>query len=175
MNSAAPAFSIRLPRLVWGVAGLLLLLNVALVAWLWVAPHLTARLPRPTPQPTAGASFLADTLRFSAGQRVRYDSLRARYDRQARPLAQECRQSCQQYFALLDSTLTDAQLADRSRAALASKVAVDVLTVRHLQQVAALCSPPQRQLLQRLLAQAPGAGCAAPGGGNAECLPPLNQ
>jgi Spy/CpxP family protein refolding chaperone len=158
---------------VWGVAGLLLL-NVALVAWLWVAPHLAARLARPT-LPTAGASFLADTLHFSAAQRVRYDSLRARYDRQARPLAQECRQSCQQYFALLDSTLTDAQLADRSRAALASKVAVDVLTVRHLQQVAALCTPAQRTLLQRLLAQTPGEGCAAPGGGNAECLTPLNQ
>ena len=106
---------------------------------------------------------------------MRYDTLQARYFRRVRPLAQSCRQSCQQYFALLDSTLTDQQLAEQSRAALASKVAVDVLTVRHLQQVAALCRPDQRTLLRQLLVQASGDGCAAPGGGNADCVMPLAQ
>lgn len=175
MDSAASSFPVRSPRFGWGVAALLLVLNVALVAWLWLAPPLATSRRRPTPTPSAGASFLADTLAFSAGQRVRYDSLRARYDRQARPLTHECRQSCQQYFSLLDSTLTDAQLADRSRAALASKIAVDVLTVRHLQQVAALCTPAQRTLLQQLLAQTPGEEYAPPGGSNTACLKPPNQ
>ena len=78
-------------------------------------------------------------------------------------------------FSLLDSTLTDQQLVEQSRAALASKVAVDVLTVRHLQQVAALCRPDQGTLLRQLLVQASGDGCAAPGGGNADCVMPLAQ
>ncbi|WP_221766288.1 hypothetical protein [Hymenobacter metallilatus] len=159
-------------RLLGRLVGGLLVLNLALVGWLWLAPALAAR-PQPA-SPASGAAFLADTLQFSASQRVRYDSLRVRYFRQVTPLAQQCRQSCQQYFSLVDSTLTDAQLAQRSRAALDSKVTVDVLTVRHLQQVAALCTPAQRILLQRLVSQAPGDGCAAPGA-NAECLMPLSQ
>jgi hypothetical protein len=173
MNSVASSLPARPARLLRFLVGALLLLNAALVGWLWLAP---ARKPAPPPsQPAAGASFLADTLQLSAAQRVRYDSLQARYFRQVRPLAQGCRQSCQQYFSLLDSTLTDQQLAERSRAALASKVAVDVLTVRHLQQVAALCRPDQRILLRRLVAQAPADGCAAPGQGNADCVMPLEE
>ena len=78
-------------------------------------------------------------------------------------------------FSLLDSTLTDQQLVEQSRAALASKVAVDVLTVRHLQQVAALCRPDQGTLLRQLLVQASGDECAAPGGDNADCVMPLAQ
>jgi|GEM_PF-3088764 len=174
MSSVAAFVPLRPARLLSVLVAVLLLLNAALVGWLWLAPG-RRTLPRPAPPAPAGASFLADTLRLSASQRVRYDSLRVHYFRQVRPLAQGCRQSCQQYFSLLDSTLTDAQLAERSRAALASKVAVDVLTVRHLQQVAALCRPEQRTLLRRLLAQVPGDDCAAPGGNNATCVMPLDE
>jgi len=92
--------------------------------------------------------ILIDTLRFSPAQRPRYAVLPAQYLQQVQPLAQHCRQSCQQRFALLDSALTDRQLAAHSRAALDSKVAVDGLTVWHLQQKAALCTPAQRTLLR---------------------------
>ena len=173
MNSIASSAPARPTRWLGGLVAALLLLNAALVGWLWLAP---GRVAAPqAPQSASGASFLADTLRLSTAQRVRYDTLQARYFRQVRPLAQSCRQSCQQYFSLLDSTLTDQQLAEQSRAALASKVNVDVLTVRHLQQVAALCRPDQRTLLRQLLVQASGDGCAAPGGGNADCMMPLAQ
>lgn len=148
MNSVAPLFPFRPTRLPWALVGLLLLLNMALAGWVWLAPG----PPTPPAAPTISTSFLADTLRFSPAQRVRYDTLKARYLRQASPLAQRCRESCQHYFCLLDSTLTDAQLAARSRAALTGKVAVDVLTIHHLQQVAALCTPAQRAVLHRLLA-----------------------
>ena len=174
MNSLAAAAPTRPARLLSLLVGALLLLNTALMGWLWLAPGRSTP-PQPGLPAPAGAAFLADTLHLSSAQRVRYDSLQAHYFRQVRPLAQGCRQSCQQYFALLDSTLTDVQLAERSRAALTSKVAVDVLTVRHLQQVAALCRPEQRTLLRRLLAQAPGDGCAAPGSNNAGCVMPLDE
>lgn len=147
-------------RLLVSLVVVLLLLNAALVGWLWLAPGHT---PTPPVAPASGAAFLADTLQLSAAQRARYDSLQDHYSRQVRPLTQSCRQSCQQYFSLFDSTLTDEQLAARARKALASKVAVDVLTVRHLQQVSALCGPQQRNLLRQLLGQGPDASCAAPG------------
>jgi uncharacterized membrane protein len=177
MNSAVASPAARPNRLLWAVIGGLLVLNVLLVGCLLMG-HALASCASPataSARPTAGASFLADTLQLTARQRVGYDSLRARYVRQVQPLADRCRQSCQQYFAELDPTLSDAQLAARSRAALDHKVAVDVATMRHLQQVAALCTPKQRQVLQRLLAQPPGDGCAAPGGDGAECFIPLTK
>jgi Spy/CpxP family protein refolding chaperone len=175
MNSPATVLPDRSNRLLWGIIGVLLVLNFALVGWLLCAPSLAhSRTPAPLPARSGtGATFLVDTLQLSASQRQHYDTLRARYLQQVQPLAQTCRRSCQQYFAQLDPNLTDAQLAERSRAALANKVAVDVATMRHLQQLAALCTPTQRQLLQRLLTQTPSDGCAAPGGVEGECFLPL--
>ncbi|MBD2770021.1 hypothetical protein IC235_19205 [Hymenobacter sp. BT664] len=171
MNNLPPSLPNRSNRLPWVLVGILLLLNLALVACLCLTPATNSSAARPA----SGAIFLADTLRFSAAQRVRYDTLRSGYLRQVQPLARSCRRSCRQYFATLDSQLTDAQLAERSREALSHKVAVDVVTVRHLQQVAALCTPAQRQLLQRLLAQPPGDGCVAGEKEGVECILPLNR
>ena len=128
----------------------LLLLNAALVGWLWLAR------PVAPVAPATGAAFLPDTLAFTVAQRVQYDTLRQRYLRQVRPLTRACHADYQNYFQLLDSTLSDEQLLVRSRAALSSKAAVDVCTVRHLQQVAALCTPAQAQRLRQVLRQAPG-------------------
>ncbi|HEX8656882.1 MAG TPA: Spy/CpxP family protein refolding chaperone [Hymenobacter sp.] len=179
MNNAAALPSARPNRVLWIVIGVLLVLNALLVGCLLMGPRQEA-CSHPAghghgTRATAGASFLADTLQLTAAQRVGYDSLRARYVQQVQPLAMSCRASCQQFFAQLDPGLSDAQLAEKSRAALSNKVAVDVATVRHLQQVAVLCTPPQRQLLHRLLTQQPGHGCAAPGSEGVECFSPLHQ
>lgn len=146
-NTRSSAFTIRV---LWAAVVGLLLLNAALVGWLWLAR------PAAPVVPVTGAAFLPDTLDFSAAQRVQYDTLRQRYLQQVRPLTQACHADYQNYFQLLDSTLSDEQLLVRSRAALASKAAVDVCTVRHLQQVLALCTPEQAQRLRQVLRQAPG-------------------
>ena len=96
MSSVASSVLARPTRWLGGLVLALLLLNAALVGWLWLAPC-RAVTPQP-PQLASGASFLADTLQLSVAQRVRYDTLQARYSRRVRPLAQSCRQSCQQYF-----------------------------------------------------------------------------
>lgn len=96
MSSVVSSVSTSPTRLLGGLVLALLLLNAVLVGWLWLAPGRTAT-PQ-SPQPASGASFLADTLQLSVAQRVRYDTLQARYFRQVRPLAQNCRQSCQKCF-----------------------------------------------------------------------------
>ncbi len=153
MNKLASWLTARPTRPLWGLVVVLLIINIGLLSWVSIAPGVAASRPAPPVHPPAGRSFLADTLHMSADQWARYDSLRARYFLQVQTQTQRCRQDCQRYFLLLDSAqLSDAQLAARSRDALSSKVAVDVLTVRHLQQVAALCSPTQRQTLRQVLA-----------------------
>jgi hypothetical protein len=152
MNKLLSWLTARPTRPVWALVVVLLLLNLSLLSWVMLAPSVAAARPSRAVQP-AGRTFLIDTLHLSANQRARYDSLRTRYFVEVKPLTQLCRQECQRYYLLLDSSqLSDPQLAARARGALASKVAVDVLTVRHLQQVAALCSPTQRQTLRQVLA-----------------------
>ena len=75
MNSPAVAVPTRPARLPPG--GSLLLLNAALVGWLWLAPGRSTP-PQPELPAPAGATFLADTLHLSAVQRVHYDLLQAR-------------------------------------------------------------------------------------------------
>ena len=153
MNKLSSWFAAHPTRPVWALVAVLLLLNIGLLTWVSMAPGIAASRPVLPAHPAAGRAFLADTLHLSARQYARYDSLRAHYFLQVQPLTQRCRQECQRYFLLLDSAkLSDAQLAARAHDALAHKVAVDVLTVRHLQQVAALCSPTQRQTLRQVLA-----------------------
>ena len=145
-HSGSSAFTVRV---LWAAVVSLLLLNAALVGWLWLAR------PAAPGVPVTGAAFLPETLAFTAAQRVQYDTLRRRYLLQVRPLTRACRADYQQYFQLLDSTLSDQQLLARSRAALASKAAVDVHTLRHLQHVLALCTPAQAQRLRHVLQRVP--------------------
>ncbi len=144
----------RPTRPVWALVLVLLLVNIGLLSWVLLTPGAVAAARHTqAAHPAAGRSFLADTLHLTADQRARYESLRSRYFVEVKPLTQMCRQDCQRYFLLLDSSkLSDPQLAERARGALSSKVAVDVLTVRHLQQVSAMCSPKQRQTLRQVLA-----------------------
>ena len=152
MNSSAPRLSTF--RLLWGIIIVLVLLNAALLAWLWLAPG-RARHPG-GPGPGGPENFLAEKLHFNPAQRTRFDSLRATYFRQMSPLMERAHASRLNYFQLLDdTTLTDQQLAQRAAAGHAAMTAVDVLTLRHFQQVAALCTPAQREQLTQVLAELP--------------------
>jgi uncharacterized membrane protein len=161
-------------RPLWGLVTLLLALNTALIGWLVVAPSVAASQPHQGHHGAAKKHFLADTLQFSPEQLRQYNALRTQYLARVRPLTQVCRQECQRYFLLVDSAaMTDAQLTTRSRAALERKVAVDVCTARHLQQVAAMCTPAQRIILRRVLApDCSENGCKMPEGklGDSQCV-----
>ncbi|MBC6611760.1 periplasmic heavy metal sensor [Hymenobacter sp. BT507] len=156
MNSPPPRLSSF--RLLWGSLIVLVILNVSLLAWLWLAP---ARMPggwhpRGGPGPEGAESFLAERLHFTPAQRTRFDSLRAMYFRQMRPLMERAHTNRLNYFQLLDdTTLTDQQLAQRAAVGHAAMTQVDVLTLRHFQQIAALCTPAQRQQLTQVLAELP--------------------
>jgi len=152
MNSSAPRLSTL--RLLWGIIIVLVLVNVALLAWLWMSP---GRVRHPGgPGPGGAENFLAEELHFTPAQRTRFDSLRASYFRQMHPLMERAHANRLNYFQLLDdTTLTDQQLAQRAAVGHTAMTAVDVLTLRHFQQVAALCTPAQRQQLTHVLAELP--------------------
>lgn len=156
MNSPTPRLSSF--RLLWGIIIVLVLLNVSLLAWLWLAPTRMpgGGWPRGGPGPAGAESFLAEQLHFTPAQRTRFDSLRTTYFRQMRPLMERAHANRLNYFQLLnDTTLTDQQLAQRAAATHAIMTQVDVLTLRHFQQVAALCTPAQREQLAEVLAELP--------------------
>lgn len=138
-------------RLLIGLVIALAALNIGLLSWLWLkpgrAPFGRNRLTNPT--------FLADTLTFDASQRQRLDSLQKRYFAEVRPRFRQLRNERKAYFRLVDATFTAEQRRTLRLAFHQQSAELDSLTLAHFDNVAALCTPPQRQLLNKLLTEMP--------------------
>lgn len=140
-------------RLLVGIIVALILLNAGLMAWMWLGPR-AHRQPRGD-----GRTYLSKTLGLSDEQRSQYRVMRQKHFQAIRPLLDSLRQERRRFFALVDdSTQTEAQLIGRARQLEEKNARLDVLTLRHFQQVSALCTPEQRQKLKQVLAERPGFG-----------------
>ncbi|MEZ0607819.1 Spy/CpxP family protein refolding chaperone [Fibrella sp. WM1] len=138
-------------RLLIGLVIALAALNIGLLAWLWLKPARPVfgrnRLTNPT--------FLADTLKFNASQRQQLDSLQKRYFGEVRPRFRQLRNDRKAYFRLVDATFTAEQRRTQRLAFYQKSAELDSITLAHFDNVAALCTPPQRQLLSKLLTEMP--------------------
>ncbi|MGV3558021.1 Spy/CpxP family protein refolding chaperone [Larkinella arboricola] len=140
-------------RLLVGIIVALILLNAGLMAWMWFGPgrHREGR--------GDGRTYLSKTLGLSDEQRTVYRAMRQKHFQTIRPLLDSLRQERRRFFALVDdSTQTDGQLMLRARQLEEKNARLDVLTLRHFQQVSALCTPEQRNKLKQVLAERPGFG-----------------
>ncbi|MGM9507341.1 Spy/CpxP family protein refolding chaperone [Larkinella sp. GY13] len=139
-------------RMLIGIIIALVLLNAGLLTWMWLGSQRHHR-------EGDGRSYLSKTLGFSEEQRTKYRAMRQNHFKTIRPLLDSMRQERQRFFRQVnDSTQTDAQLTQQARQLEEYSVRLDVLTLRHFQQVSALCTPEQRQKLQKVLADRPGFG-----------------
>ncbi|MFC5410309.1 Spy/CpxP family protein refolding chaperone [Larkinella bovis] len=138
-------------RLLVGIIVALVLLNAGLMAWMWLGPR-NHRDGRPD-----GRSYLSKTLGLSEEQRTQYRAMRLKHFQTIRPLLDSLRQERRRFFELVgDSTKTDAQLMQQARQLEEKNARLDVINLRHFQQVSALCTPEQRQKLKQVLAERPG-------------------
>jgi len=138
-------------RLLTGLVVALVLLNIGLLSWLWLRP---AR-PDVRGNRLRERTFLADTLRFSPGQRQQLTALQRTYFQQMKPQLQTLRQARRAYFRLTDSSLTEAQRRDRLLAFHRQATGIDLLTLAHFDRIAAICTPDQRALLNQLMSKLP--------------------
>ncbi|WP_185716182.1 Spy/CpxP family protein refolding chaperone [Larkinella knui] len=139
-------------RMLIGIIIALVVLNAGLLTWMWLGSQRHHR-------DGDGRSYLSKTLGFSEEQRAKYRAMRQRHFQTIRPLLDSMRQERKRFFGQVsDSTQTDAVLMQQARQMGEKTARLDVLTLRHFQQVSALCTPEQRQKLRQVLAERPGYG-----------------
>ncbi|GAA4451239.1 hypothetical protein GCM10023189_13000 [Nibrella saemangeumensis] len=148
-------------RLMVGIIVGLALLNLALLAWMYLAPQQQKRR-------TDRRLFLSQELNFSEEQRKQYRTLREEHFNAIRPMLEEIHESRKAFFQQInDTTLTDAQLLQQAEQLEIKLARVDVMTFRHFQEVRQLCTPDQREKLTEVLARFPArwfSGRAGQGG-----------
>lgn len=136
-------------RLLIGLVIGLVLLNAALL--FWISPLGPGRSGRWRSQ-NERRTYLARQLDFTDVQRERYEGLRARYFTQRRTLSDSMRPVRKQFFEQLDDTArTDADLLRQAQTFHNQLAQIDLLTLRHFQQVAKICTPEQRIKLRNIV------------------------
>jgi Spy/CpxP family protein refolding chaperone len=132
----------------------LALLNVALL--LWFGPFRHGR--REGQRPGERLTFLTRQLDFTEEQRQQYHALRERYFVQRRTLAEGIRPMRKHFFGQLsDTTTSDSVLLVQAQQYHTQLARIDLLTLRHFQQVAVICTPEQRIKLATIVQTLPQA------------------
>ena len=149
----------RRPRLLSGIIIALVVLNIGLLTWIWVRP---AGGEHRRNRSTVG-TFLADTLDFTTQQRQQLAGLQKTYVQQMQARQKPLRQARKAYFRLTDSSFTDRQRREQAMAFHQQAAEIDLLTLTHFDQVAAICTPEQRRLLNKLLGELPSRAFRMPG------------
>jgi Spy/CpxP family protein refolding chaperone len=130
----------------------LALLNVALLLWFGPFRHSHREGHRPGERLT----FLTRQLNFTKNQQQQYHTLRERYFVQRRIVAEGVRPLRKRFFGQLsDTTASDSALLTQAQQYHTQLARIDLLTLRHFQQVAAICTPEQRKKLATIVQTLP--------------------
>jgi Spy/CpxP family protein refolding chaperone len=141
-------------RLLIGLVLGLAILNVALLFWFGPFRH----GHRDGFRPNERRAFLTRQLDFTEHQRQQYNELRERYFTERRSLAEGIRPMRKRFFGQLsDTTASDSALLAQAQTYHTQLARIDLLTLRHFQQVAAICTPEQRKKLANIVRTLPQA------------------
>jgi Spy/CpxP family protein refolding chaperone len=146
-------------RFLLGLIVALVALNIGLLGWIWTRPGASEHRRNRSNVGT----FLADTLHFTSQQRQQLTGLQKTYFQQLQARQKSLRQARKAYFRLADSSFTDAQRREQALAFHRQAAETDLLTLAHFDRVAAICTPEQRRLLNKLLGQLPNRAFRMPG------------
>jgi hypothetical protein len=145
-------------RLLLGIIGVLVALNIGLLAWLWVRPA----APEHRRNWSRSGTFLSDTLGFSPQQRQQLGELQKSYFQQLQIQQKPLKQARKAYFRLADSLFTVEQRRQQALAFHQQAAEIDLLTLAHFDRVAGICTPAQRTLLNTLLSELPSRAFRSP-------------
>lgn len=134
-------------RLLWAAIGVLLILNISLLAWV-------AFFSRGGPT-QADKLFLVKELKFDEKQSEEYGSLREEHATQVRELRDEVKQLKKSFFEGLNQSNNISEDTLRAKAVLVElKMAeVDLLTFKHFQKVRQMCTPSQQAQFDKIITE----------------------
>ncbi len=135
-------------RLLWGAILGLLLLNLAILGWVWSS---SGRPPRPEGG-GAALDLLHRELGFSEAQKKQLEAITEQHFQKVKPVRDSVRLLKDMFFdRLSDSTITDAELNNLSEK-IAHKMAVaDQMVFRHFQEIRAICTPKQQAKFDEII------------------------
>ncbi len=122
-------------RMLWVSIGLLLLMNIGMMAWFTFFGKMPPR-----------RLFLEKELEFTAKQEESYRDLRKAHSDKMKVLKDNVKNLKEDFYAnLSDFTITDAELKEKAVAMEANMVEADILTFKHFQEVRKMCTPKQQE------------------------------
>ena len=125
-------------RILWVAIGLLLALNIGLLAWITFFSQNNQLPPK--------RLFLERELKFDESQSETYRILRQEHSQQMRALRENVRSMKEAFYeALPQSNISDEVLKVKAVAIESKMVDADVLTFKHFQKVRQMCTPQQQE------------------------------
>lgn len=125
-------------RIFWVVIGLLLVLNIGLLAWFTFFAQKNPFQPN--------RLFLEKELQFDPKQSEVYKALRQEHAQQMRALREDVKVMKTAYYQELShANISDDSLRAKAVAIESKMVDADVLTFRHFQKVRQMCTPQQQK------------------------------
>ena len=125
-------------RLLWVAIGLLMVLNIGLLAWFTFFSQNNPLQPN--------RLFLEKELKFDEKQSEAYKVLRQEHSQQMRALREDVKlMKTEFYEKLSEENISDDSLRAKAVAIESKMVDADVLTFRHFQKVRQMCTTQQQQ------------------------------
>ena len=129
------------------IIGILVLLNLALLAFLWYSPK-----PEEAPHPEKKMfQHISRVLDLNEEQQAEFEALRKSYFQENRELHRHIRENKRAILHALEHSEYDStKLEDLSRDNAALHYEMEQLMISHFQELEALCTPEQREELHHL-------------------------
>ena len=131
-------------RILWVAIGLLLVINIGLLAWITFFSQSNCLPPK--------RLFLERELKFDKVQSEAYRILRQEHSQQMRALRENVRSMKEAFYEELpQSNISDDVLKAKAVAIESKMVDADVLTFKHFQKVRQMCTPPQQERFDEVI------------------------
>lgn len=125
-------------RMLWVAIGLLVVLNIGLLAWFTFFSQSNPLQPK--------RLFLEKELKFDEKQSEAYKALRQEHSQQMRALREDVKSMKTAFYEeLSQSNISDESLRTKAVAIESKMVDADVLTFRHFQKVRQMCTAAQQK------------------------------
>ena len=138
-------------RLLWGAILGLLLLNLAILGWMWSSSGIP-------PRREGGGSaldLLHRELGFNEAQKKQVIAITEAHFQKVKPVRDSVRLLKDMFFdRLSDSAITDAELNDLSEKVAHKMAVADQMVFRHFQEIRAICTPKQQTKFDEIIKDA---------------------
>ncbi|HWB63026.1 MAG TPA: periplasmic heavy metal sensor [Chitinophagales bacterium] len=140
---------IEKPKFLLGIIAVLLIIDIGMVAFIWMGPGRPHNVGRPD-----NSRFLIDELKMDQNQQQQYEKLKMQLHRQLGEVQHKDRELHDRFFSLFSAPSVDsAELEQIVDSIGASRKEIELITFRHFQQVRALCTPEQQKKFDKVIGE----------------------